>query len=31
MILSTDALVTDLADGHAVGMGMGSGAQGMYD
>jgi chaperonin GroEL len=29
MILSTDALVTDLADGHAVGAG--SGAPGMYD
>ncbi len=29
MILSTEALVTDLAEGHAVGAG--SGAQGMYD
>jgi len=29
MILSTDALVADLADGQAVGAG--SGAQGMYD
>jgi len=29
MILSTEALVTDLMDGHAVGAG--SGAQGMYD
>jgi chaperonin GroEL len=29
MILSTDALVTDLVDGHAVGAG--SGAPGMYD
>jgi chaperonin GroEL len=31
MILSTEALVSDLADGHAVGAGAGAGARGMYD